>query len=54
MLHGGNKERLGKTWVKWFHANGIPGRKANCPYFVAAVNYLNSLGKEWLFQGEEI
>jgi hypothetical protein len=54
MLHGSAKERLGKTWAKWFHGNDIPGRKADCPYFVAVVNYLSNLGKEWLFQGEEI
>ncbi|AQL00750.1 hypothetical protein ZEAMMB73_Zm00001d044738 [Zea mays] len=48
MLHGSAKERLGKTWAKWFHGNDIPGRKADCPYFVAVVNYLSNLGKEWL------
>jgi hypothetical protein len=37
MPYGGAKERLGKTWAKWFHANDIPKRKADCPYFVAAV-----------------
>ena len=25
MLMGGAKEKLGKSWAKWFHANDIPG-----------------------------
>ena len=32
MLEGVAKEQLGKAWAKWFHANDIPGRKADCPY----------------------
>jgi hypothetical protein len=45
MLHGGAKERLGKTWAKWFHANDILGRKAYCPYFVLAVKLSQQLGE---------
>ncbi|PWZ05197.1 hypothetical protein Zm00014a_027205 [Zea mays] len=45
MLHGGAKERLGKTWAKWFHANDILGRKADCLYFVAAVKLSQQLGE---------
>jgi hypothetical protein len=41
----GVPKRLGKTWVKWFHANDIPGRKADCPYFVAAVKLPQQLGE---------
>ena len=37
MLTAGAREKLGKAWAKWFHANNIPGRKADCPYFRAAV-----------------
>jgi hypothetical protein len=33
MLQGNGRERLGQAWSKWFHANDIPGKKANCPYF---------------------
>ncbi|RLN22340.1 uncharacterized protein C2845_PM07G40100 [Panicum miliaceum] len=44
MLTGGAREKLGKAWAKWFHANDIPGRKADCPYFRAAVKLSQELG----------
>ena len=37
--------RIGKAWSKWFHANDIPGHKANCPYFVGALKLTQDLGK---------
>lgn len=33
MLTEGARDKLGLAWAKWFHANNIPGRKADCPYF---------------------
>jgi hypothetical protein len=45
MLQGDAKVRLGKAWSKWFHANDIPGRKADCPYFVSAVKLTQQLGE---------
>jgi hypothetical protein len=36
---------LGRAWSKWFHANDIPGHKANCPYFKAALKLTLSLPK---------
>ena len=30
-------EDIGKAWAKWFHANDIPGKKADCPYFRGAM-----------------
>jgi hypothetical protein len=37
--------RIGRAWSKWFHANDIPGHKANCPYFVGAMKLTQDLGK---------
>lgn len=45
MLQGDAKVRLGKAWSKWFHANDIPGRKADCPYFVSAIKLTQQLGE---------
>ncbi|KAL6854412.1 hypothetical protein ACP4OV_019315 [Aristida adscensionis] len=45
MLQGGNKEKFWKTMSKWFHANDIPGRKANCPYFRVAIKLAQQLGE---------
>ncbi|XP_048544817.1 uncharacterized protein LOC125523790 isoform X2 [Triticum urartu] len=39
------ESRIGKAWAKWFHANDIPGHKANCPYFVGPVKLTQDLGK---------
>jgi hypothetical protein len=33
MLQGNARERHGQALSKWFHANDIPRKKANCPYF---------------------
>lgn len=38
-------EKLGKAWAKWFHANDIAGKKANCPYFLAAMKLTQQLGE---------
>ena len=31
------KDILRRTWAKWFHVSGIPGRKADDPYFISAI-----------------
>ncbi|CAM0152396.1 unnamed protein product [Urochloa decumbens] len=38
------KVRLGKAFAKWFHSDDIPGRKADNPYFIAAVKLAQQLG----------
>uniref|UniRef100_A0ACD5YH14 Uncharacterized protein n=1 Tax=Avena sativa TaxID=4498 RepID=A0ACD5YH14_AVESA len=40
-----NKEMLALAWSKWFHARDIPGRKADCPYFVGAMKLTQKLGE---------
>jgi hypothetical protein len=30
--------------AKWFHANDIPGRKVDCPYFRSALKLAQQLG----------
>jgi hypothetical protein len=45
MLQGNARERLGQAWSKWFHANDIPGKKVNCPYFRAAMKLTQQLGE---------
>jgi hypothetical protein len=45
MLQGNARERLGQAWSKWFHANDIPGKKAICPYFRAAMKLTQQLGE---------
>jgi hypothetical protein len=44
MLEKGHKEKLGIALAKWFHANDILGRKADCPYFHSALNLAQQLG----------
>jgi hypothetical protein len=44
MLERGHKEKLGIALAKWFHANDIPGRKADCPYFHSALKLAQQLG----------
>ncbi|WVZ96346.1 hypothetical protein U9M48_042001 [Paspalum notatum var. saurae] len=39
------KDKLGRAWSKWFHANDIAGRKANCPYFKAAMRLTQQFGE---------
>lgn len=36
--------RIGEAWACFFHANAIPGRKADCPYFRAALLLSMELG----------
>jgi hypothetical protein len=36
--------KLGKAWAKWFHRNGIPGTKADCPYFRRTMELTQQLG----------
>ena len=46
MLQGGDaKARLGKALAKWFHSDDIPGRKADNPYFIAAIKLAQQLGE---------
>lgn len=35
---------LRKAWAEWFHNNGIPGIKADCPYFRRAMELTQQLG----------
>jgi hypothetical protein len=44
MLEKGHKEKLGIALAKWFHANDIPGRKADCSYFHSTLNLAQQLG----------
>jgi hypothetical protein len=44
MLERGHKEKLGIALAKKFHANDIPGRKADCPYFRSALKLAQQLG----------
>ena len=39
------KEAIGKTWSKFFHITGVPGRQADSPYFVSAVRETQKWGK---------
>ncbi|CAM0149332.1 unnamed protein product [Urochloa decumbens] len=48
-------EQLGEAWAKWFHANDIAGRKADCPYFRVAMRLTQQLGEtSRLFTGSDI
>lgn len=37
-------KQLGEAWAKFFHANGIPVEKADCPYFREAMRLTQQLG----------
>lgn len=54
MLQGDGKVRLGKALSMWFHANDIPGKKADCPYFRAAIKLAQQLGEVPIPWGKEI
>jgi len=43
------KEAIGRAWSKWFHVTGIPGRKADDPYFISAVRQTQQWGKKLTF-----
>ncbi|KAM0905194.1 hypothetical protein ACQ4PT_017532 [Festuca glaucescens] len=49
-----SKDVLGKAWAKFFQANDIAGRKANCPYFRAAMKITQNLGPTPIPTGKEI
>uniref|UniRef100_J3NDC8 Uncharacterized protein n=1 Tax=Oryza brachyantha TaxID=4533 RepID=J3NDC8_ORYBR len=55
MMRVDAREKLGRSLAKWFHANDIPGRKANYPFFRAAIKLAQQLG-EWVHipNGREI
>ena len=38
------KEAIGRAWSKWFHVTGIPGTKADDPYFISAVKQTQQWG----------
>uniref|UniRef100_K3YC20 DUF659 domain-containing protein n=1 Tax=Setaria italica TaxID=4555 RepID=K3YC20_SETIT len=42
---GDAKVRLGKALAKWFQSDDILGRKADNPYFVAAIKLAQQLGE---------
>jgi hypothetical protein len=54
MLSGDSAHKLAKTWSKWFHANDIAGRKADCPYFRSAVKLTQQLGDVPIPKGKDI
>lgn len=39
------KQAIGKAWAKFFHAEAIPGRKADSPYFSMAVKETQRWGE---------
>ena len=43
-LQVGSREKLGQAWAKFFHANDIPGLKADCPYFRSAIRLTQQTG----------
>ncbi|PWZ06027.1 hypothetical protein Zm00014a_001860 [Zea mays] len=45
MLRCGSRDNLGKALAKWFHANDIPGRKADCPYFRSTIKLAQECGQ---------
>ncbi|KAM0832157.1 hypothetical protein ACQ4PT_065067 [Festuca glaucescens] len=49
-----SKYVLGQAWAKFFQANDIAGRKANCPYFRAAMKITQNLGPAPIPTGKEI
>ncbi|KAM0834901.1 hypothetical protein ACQ4PT_063293 [Festuca glaucescens] len=49
-----SKDVLGQAWAKFFQANDIAGRKANCPYFRAAMKITQNLGPTPIPTGKEI
>jgi hypothetical protein len=38
------KEAIGRSWSKWFHVSGTPGRNADNPYFISAVKQTQQWG----------
>ena len=44
------KDILGRTWAKWFHVAGIPGRKADDPFFISAIKQTQQWGKTIFLQ----
>jgi hypothetical protein len=49
-----SKDVLVQAWAKFFQANDIAGRKANCPYFRAAMKITQNLGPAPIPTGKEI
>jgi hypothetical protein len=49
-----SKDVLGQAWAKFFQANEIIGRKANCPHFRAAMKITQNLGPTPIPTGKEI
>lgn len=49
-----SKDILGQAWAKFFQANDIAGRKANCPYFRAAMKITQNLGPAPIPTAKEI
>ncbi|VAI88256.1 uncharacterized protein LOC119336156 [Triticum dicoccoides] len=44
VLQKDSAKELGQAWAKFFHANGIPGEKADCPHFQEAMRLTQQLG----------
>ena len=45
LLNKKTKTGIGEAWAKWFHANDIPGVKADCPYSKGAMKLTQNLSK---------
>ncbi|KAI4972582.1 hypothetical protein ZWY2020_003507 [Hordeum vulgare] len=45
VLQKDSAKELGQAWAKFFHANGIPGEKADCPHFQEAMRLTQQLGQ---------
>jgi hypothetical protein len=39
------REYIGKAWSKFSHTTGLPGKKADSPYFVSAVRETQKWGE---------
>ena len=53
-LDPNSRDALGLAWSKFFHANDIAGRKADCPYFRAALKITQQLGPTPIPTAKEI
>ncbi|XP_044386945.1 uncharacterized protein [Triticum aestivum] len=53
-MDSSSRDAVGQAWAKFFHANDIAGRKADCPYFQAAMKITQNLGAAPIPTGKEI
>ena len=53
-MDSSSRDAVGQAWAKFFHANDIAGRKADCPYFQAAMKITQNLGPAPIPTGKDI